>query len=142
MPNSGGTFIFNYGSNNLKRLAKRIGSSEVDLAKHTYSATAHGYKLVFCGRSKAWGDTSPAHIIKCEGSSATGLAVRLSQEEIEKLDWSEGHPNLYKRKPLQFTLHGLIEHDMVTVGEAYVKEKNFTMFTRPSDAYLQACCRT
>ena len=60
------------------QLAQRVNTPESELANRTFSASAVGYKLVFCGSSKKWDNTSPANIIKSQGCVATGLAVKLT----------------------------------------------------------------
>ena len=138
MVESSGTYIFCYGSNNIPQLAERVGTPEKELCQRSYSTTAVDWTRVFHGFSHGWG-SSVASIVKKEGANAYGLAVLMTQAEIESLDPYEGYPSVYDRFSLELTLHPSGEK---VIGQAYIKMKQLNSFHFPSDAYLTAASRT
>ena len=63
----------------------------------------HNYKRAFANRSKKWDNRSPATLIPQDGHDTEGVAVKMTAEEISRLDPFEGFPNWYNRVPVLMT---------------------------------------
>ena len=92
----------------------------------------------FCNRSKKWEDKSTATLVQKEGEICEGVAVRLTSEEVAKLDPFEGYPHKYNR--FEIELRNCLDQSLFT-GQAYI-QVNPTEFEEPCDAYKAACANT
>lgn len=81
-----GTFIFCFGSNHPISFAKMMGQSVPDFLQRSLSCGLPGWGRVFVGMSPSWGNGSFANIIQHPKSEVEGYAVKLSPEEVKKLD--------------------------------------------------------
>ncbi len=107
------------------------------------SCKLKSFKRVYVGVSRNWGGNSVANIIRCEdeGSFVVGYAVKMTLEEISKLDVFEGYPTWYNR--IQVELHALnvdgIEKKFDGIAYEMIKPEMLTQYSTPSPAYLEAC---
>ena len=99
---------------------------------------AHSYMRAFCNRSKKWENKSTATLVQKEGEICEGIAVRLTSEEVAKLDPFEGYPHKYNRFEIELT--NCLDQSQFT-GQAYI-QVNPTEFEEPCDAYKAACANT
>ena len=97
MDKEGDVYILCYESNGPNQLSERTGSSVESLLARSIPVTAHGYLRAFANVSKKWGGKSPATLIQQEGHEVHGVAVKMTHEEIERLDPFEGYPKSYNR---------------------------------------------
>ena len=63
-PFQGGTFIFHYGCNNPGILAAKLNCSKEDIINRAIPCILRGYREVFSGKSKSWGNKSVSTLIK------------------------------------------------------------------------------
>ncbi len=82
------------------------------LLERAFACSLPGWKRVFVGESHHWKGTSVANVVPCSGDSEReqsaechGYAIRLTSEEIERLDFFEGYPTWYTRESVQLKLH-------------------------------------
>ena len=70
-------------------------------------AEARGWKRGFSGFSPRWNNSSPATIFEtAEGNDyVDGIAVALTDIEIERLDPFEGYPSFYNRTNLSLVTY-------------------------------------
>ena len=140
------TYIFCYGSNHPEQLSRRIEVAQDDLMSRAVSCTLQGWERGYGGLSKTWGGKSPCTVVQSEGSFVEGYAVKLTPEEVAKLDVFENYPKSYDRVKVRLTAHVCDPHtklvmDQDLVGETYVMN-NHSIFGDPVDAYLEACSKT
>lgn len=121
-------FLFCYGSNNIDQLKERLGH-EIK----AFPAFISGYRRAFRGYSERW-QGGVATLIKKEGHTY-GLAIKVNDHDIKKLDKYEGYPTYYTRKNLKVNVDGKIETCVVYLSNS--KEQN-----DPSKAYLKAIYKT
>jgi hypothetical protein len=70
--------------------------------------------------------------------------VKLTAQEIEKLDQSIGYPKLYDRKKVNLKKLPFNEGDELIPGQAYILIDTILLekYKRPSADYLDATCKT
>ena len=58
-----------------------------------------GYIRAFCNKGARWDNASVATLLKTDNSDdvVEGVALRMTQEEVAKLDPFEGYPDWYDR---------------------------------------------
>ncbi len=91
------TYVFCYGSNHPEQLSRRLGAKIDDIISRSISCTLPGFKRVYTGAARTWAGGSVANIVRHEESEVIGYAVKMSAEEIGKLDVFEGYPLWYNR---------------------------------------------
>ena len=146
------TYVFCFGSNGPRQLSDRVGTPLDNLLQRTIPVHLRGWKRGFCGY--AWEGTSAATIFETQGASdfVEGIAVAMTQREIESLDPYEGYPYVYDRLPVTLTafvgsnqmsdrVKGRVQEKTVD-GIAYVRVQENEDFVQPCDAYVKACCKT
>jgi hypothetical protein len=81
-----GIFIFCYGSNHPVSMSKLFGFSLEEYLSRCISCSAPGWGRVFVGISPSWGNASFANLLQHPKSEVEGYAVKLTPEEVKKLD--------------------------------------------------------
>ena len=56
-----------------------------------------GFKRVYAGAARTWAGGSVANIVSHAESEVIGYAVKMTADEIAKLDVFEGYPHWYTR---------------------------------------------
>ena len=120
-------YLFSYGSNSIEQLKKRL--SRIDNFVY-YPAYINNYTRIFAGNSKRW-DGGIASIYPCDKSKVYGIAVEVTQTELEVLDLYEGG---YNRSIMKGYNQKLKKEEDYYV---YIKQNN-KFYTFPSDEYLEA----
>ncbi len=123
-------YLFCYGSNNTEQIQKRLELNEKIIAEKGY---LKNYIRIFAGKSERW-NGGIASIYSKIDSNVYGILVKLSLEEIEKLDKFEGG---YERKKINIIKQ--LDNNLEEIVESYVYIKNNQKFEfLPSNQYLQA----
>ena len=78
-------WVFSYGSNSTVQLRARVKSPEL----RAYPAKADGWERVFCMKGCVWGVGGVASVVRQPSACCYGAAVRLSPEELQRLDGYE-----------------------------------------------------
>lgn len=93
-----GTFIFCFGSNHPGSFAKIFSMEIPEFLSKCISAGLPGYGRVFAGSFPSWSNGSAANIFKHPKSEVEGYAIKLSPEQVQKLDLTIGVQNkMYNR---------------------------------------------
>ena len=139
---AGTTATFCFGSNSVVQLMARVGNPSLTAER----ALAPGFRRVFAGASERWGG-AVASIVGVEGSGegCRGSIVRLTEEELEKLDRYEGIPpgvdpfsrlGHYRRQVIE------VENEAGEAESAIAYLMNHPdYYGPPRAAYLAACAR-
>ena len=93
-------------------------------------AVLPGHRLIFAGESKRWDHGGVANIIRAQGHAVHGFLFELPGPSLEALDTFEGHPNRYRRTPVEVR-----RDDRNVSAIAYVRVDN-PPARRPSPEYL------
>ena len=134
-------WIFCFGSNGPKQLCERIGSNYEDLVSRTLPAVAKGWLRGFKATSATWSGKSVATIWQTgnEDDAVCGTVVKMTNQEVERLDPFEGHPFKYKRQVVKLTAFKVGEPDegFELECQAYIilDKEDYNVFVDPSDAY-------
>ena len=70
------------------------------MISRSISCTLPGFKRVYAGAARTWAGGSVANIVRHPESEVLGYAVRMTADEISKLDVFEGFPHWYNRIPV------------------------------------------
>lgn len=121
-----------------------LQTSVKDFLSRSISCGLPGWGRVFVGISPNWGNASFANIIEHPKSEVEGYAVRLTAEEIAKLDTSIGYPKMYDRKRVNMKRLPYTEGDELVPGQVYVMIDKLLLekYKKPSSDYLDATCKT
>ncbi len=118
--------LFSYGSNSIKQLKSRLDLK--DDVKY-YNAYITDYIRIFAGISKKWGGGGVASIYPSKGAILYGIAVELTELQLNLLDTYESG---YERRIIKC----VVENEEYQC-HVYIKKNNqFKSF--PSDDYLRA----
>eukprot|EP00347_Sterkiella_histriomuscorum_P006866 403351137 len=134
-------WVFCYGSNHPEQLSRRIETTIPDILSRSVSCTLLNYTRVYQAISRRW-EGSVASIVKLDGEECQGFAIKMTGEEILKIDVFESYPEWYLREPVELQMHGKDSQEpQIITGLAYIMNPQ-KEFKQPSDAYLTACSHT
>jgi gamma-glutamylcyclotransferase (GGCT)/AIG2-like uncharacterized protein YtfP len=128
-------WVFSFGSNNSQQLAGRVLTASCPPLAKPQAARLDGYARVFTGMSQAWSG-GVANLVPCPQHHVLGTLVRLSSDQLERLDQYE---RAYQKQRVAVLHLGTRSHVDAT---AYVMEKSPAFTAPPSEAYLAAIWRT
>lgn len=125
-------------------MAKMFGQTITDFLARCISCGLPGYGRVFTGNTPQWGNASIANIIQHAKSEVEGYAVKLTSEEVSKLDKSIGYPVLYNKLTVSLKRLPHSEGQPLIEGLVYViVDKNLlSKYKRPTPEYLEATSKT
>ena len=119
-------YYFAYGSNlNKRQMRERCPDS-----KPMFIATLPNYKLVFVGWSRQWRG-GVISIKPLRGERVRGAIYEVSEQCVQRLDKSEGHPTDYARQKVIVFNEDSEPIEAIT----YIKAGQFEE-TQPSKEYL------
>ena len=119
-------YYFAYGSNlNKRQMRERCPDS-----KPVFIATLPNYKLVFVGWSRQWRG-GVISIKPLRGERVRGAIYEVSEQCVQRLDKSEGHPTDYARQKVIVFNEDSEPIEAIT----YIKAGQFEE-TQPSKEYL------
>lgn len=119
-------YYFAYGSNlNQRQMLERCPDS-----KPKFIATLPNYKLVFVGWSRQWRG-GVISIKPLRGERVRGAIYEVSEQCVQRLDKSEGHPTDYARQKVIVFNEDSEPIEAIT----YIKAGQFEE-TQPSKEYL------
>jgi len=120
-----GHLYFAYGSNlSVDQMLRRCPGARV-----VGHATLRDWQLQFAGRSSTWGG-GVATVERHDDGWVEGVVWRLSPACLRRLDACEGHPRVYRRRPMR------VHHDDGTNVVAYVYVRRPSQLAAPSTDYL------
>lgn len=123
-------YLFSYGSNNSKQIARRINQTEPILYTNGY---IYNYTRIFAGTSEKW-KGGIVGLYPCKNKKTYGTVIQLKEEQLLKLDtFEKGY------KIVTMMVHNQLS-DMLTEviqAEVYWKE-NINFDYLPSNDYLCA----
>ena len=109
--------LFSYGANSIKKIKERIGKKEDIFFKCAY---IENYVRIFSGKSTRWDNGGISSIYYSKGKKVYGIALELSDEELNKLNHFE--------KGYHLEIKDVI---------IYVKD-HYNYYGLPSNSYLLA----
>lgn len=125
-------YLFNYGSNNLKQLVKRIGK-----VSETKPGYIENYMRVYGGFSNFW-KSSVATLIEKKNSKVYGFIAKVSEKQLDKMDSYEGvSKNIYKRNKILVSV-GQDEIECIVYLRQGSENSMKNKFQYVSKKYLQA----
>ena len=93
-------WILCYGSNGPRQLGNRIGKPYEEIIDRMCAVKLRGYIRAFCGVGPRWDNASVATLLRTDNNedAVEGIALRMTQEEVTRLDVFEGYPDWYNRE--------------------------------------------
>ena len=91
-----------YGSNGPRQLCARIGTPFESIMERMRPVRVRGYIRAFCNSAPRWENKSVATLLRTDNNQdeIEGIALRMTQDEVSKLDPFEGYPTWYNREDL------------------------------------------
>ena len=126
-----------------------MGTPIESLMARCRPAKAVGYKRAFCNTSPVWDFKSTATLIKTDSDNdvVEGIAVRMTEGEVNALDPFEGYPTWYNREKLTLLTNtdaGSQSSEALVYpveGQAYIQVEPKS-YEEPTLLYKIACCKT
>ena len=135
-------WIFTHGLINLKFLSQYLGISIAEIYKPERSRPAmlNGYKRAFGTSTEHNPFRTFSTLISAADGQVQGLAVKVTSEELARLDIVEGYPDFYDRINVQVQDLSQSEPTFLD-GQAY-QMVDPDLFIEPDDHYLKEVCKT